>query len=98
MKLYLIERSCKGVVGTYDSAVVAARSQIDARNIHPSVSVTHVKDKKWMGTYGGDVKGTYIMDNCGWVDCVDAQARVAVSFLGTTNKGRGVVLSSFNAG
>ena len=51
MKIYKISQSLLDGYDTYDSAVVVAENEDDARNIHPSKFVTHVKDGKWMWTY-----------------------------------------------
>ena len=53
MKLYLISQSMRCDYDTYDSAVVAAESESDARTIHPSIYVTHHKNGKWFGRYTG---------------------------------------------
>lgn len=97
MNLYLISQDKNEGYDIYDSAVVAAKSTQDARNIHPSSSVTHVTDGKWMGTYTGGNKEYDNNDGRGWpkyqdIDCIQ------VEFLGKTNKARGVILASFNAG
>jgi hypothetical protein len=99
MNLYLISQDSNDGYDTYDCAVVAATSPEDARKIHPSSFVTHVKDGKWMGTYSGgsNIGGEYQNDEGSWVnfssiDCID------VEYLGKTKKERGVILSSFNAG
>jgi len=89
-KLYLVSQSINNGYDTYDSMVVAAESEQDARLIHPSDFVTHHNDGKWKGTYydcGGD----------DWVEfsCID---KLTVQYLGETEHGRGVVCSSFNAG
>jgi len=79
--------------------VVAAKSSRDARKIHPSSLVTHITNRKWMGTYsGGDKIGEeYEKETYSWVfysgiDCID------VEYLGKTKRKRGLVLASFNAG
>ncbi len=101
MNLFLISQDRVNGYDTYDSAVVVAKSEDDARNIHPSRFVTHVTDGKWMGTYSGgeSIGSEYDNDDCMscWpkysdIDCIE------VEYLGETDKGRGVVCASFNAG
>lgn len=102
MNLYLISQDINSGYDTYDSAVVAAESEKDAREIHPSSFVTHVNNDKWMGTYpGGDCNGDEYEAGwgaCGeWVEFSDIK-HVTVELLGETSKDKGVVLASFNAG
>jgi hypothetical protein len=97
--LYLISQERVYGYDTYDIAVVAAESQIDARNINPSPFVTHITGGKWMGTYSGGPNTGKEYDNDdgnSWpkysdIDCIE------VEFLGHTAKERGVICSSFNA-
>ena len=100
MKLFLISQDKNEGYDTYDSAVVVAESEKEAREVHPSSYVTHVSNSKWMGTYSGGIeKGQeYDQDDSyDWVpfkdiDCID------VKYLGETDKEKGLVLASFNAG
>ena len=99
MNLYLISQDENIGYDTYDSAVVAAKSEKDARTIHPSEYVTHVTDGKWMGTYSGgeDLGKEYDQDDdYTWISYKDIN-KIGVEYLGTTNKKRGVILASFNA-
>lgn len=97
MKLYLITQGLVDGYDTYDSAVVAAESAYEARRIHPSRFVTHETDGKWMGTYSGGNKGEYENETSDWVRYCDVEA-VAAVYLGETEKEKGVILASFNAG
>lgn len=100
MKLFLISQSKVCGYDTYDSAVVAAESEGDARNIHPSESVTHATNGKWMGTYsGGKNIGSEYENDDGyyWPKYSDIDS-VEVEYIGETYKPRGVILASFNAG
>jgi hypothetical protein len=99
MNLYLISQNANDDYDTYDSAVVAAKSESDARTINPCDSVTHVADGQWMGTYsGGANKGkAYKQDGHSWVKYSNINI-IKVKYLGVTKIKRGVVLSSFNAG
>lgn len=99
MKLFLISQNKVSGYDTYDSAVVAAESESDARNIHPNGYVTHVTNGKWMGTYsGGKSIGSEYENDCdAWPKYSDIDC-IKVEYLGETNKPRGVILASFNAG
>lgn len=100
MNLYLISQTINEGYDTYDSAVVAAESEDEARKIHPSPFVTHVTDEVWMGTYsGGDHIGEEYEANedlC-WVRFSDIH-HITVEYLGATEKPKGLILASFNAG
>jgi len=96
MNLYLIKQPRENVgYDSYDSAVVAAMSEDDARAIHPSAFVKHVSANRWMGRgfYGDE----YPTGDNEWVPYSDRET-VSVDRIGTTNKPHGVILSSFNAG
>ena len=103
MKLYLISQDVNNDYDTYDSAVVVAKSEQDAREIHPSEFVTHVSDGKWMGTYKGSgpkAGGEYETENdvyCSWVRRSEID-KIKVLYLGETKLERGAVCASFNAG
>ena len=100
MKLFLISQDRINDYDSYDSAVVAAESESDARSVHPSTYVTHVTNSKWMGTYsGGKDKGVEYNNDCGsgWPKYSDIDC-ISVEYLGETDKGRGVVCASYNAG
>ena len=94
-KLYLISQDKNDDYDTYDSAVVSAESPEDARKIHPSSFVTHVTNGEWMGTYSKG--GEYHQDSHDWVKYSDIDC-IIVEYLGETEKERGVILASFNAG
>lgn len=104
MKLYLLEQDINRGYDIYDSCVVCAYDENDAKNIHPSEFVTHVKDDKWMGTYSGgsDIGGEYETENDFYRSWVrrDELGSIKVKYLGIASKeiNRGVVCSSFNAG
>jgi len=50
MKIYHIIRTENPEFDTYGSCVVIAENEKEARKIHPSEFVTHIKGNKWMGT------------------------------------------------
>jgi hypothetical protein len=99
MKLYLLSQSKVSGWDTFDSMVVSAESEQDARNIHPSKFVTHHKDGKWMGTYRGgkNIGCEYVNPTSDWVNFSDIES-VSAEYLGETAKPRGVICASFNAG
>tara|TARA_R110000868_G_C10972986_1_gene771170 strand:- start:51579 stop:51899 length:321 start_codon:yes stop_codon:yes gene_type:complete len=104
LKLYKISQELVGGWDTYDSAVVAAYSLEDARNINACSFVTHAANGKWMGTYS-----FHAISNAGeeyekddgrdWPRYCDIK-HVKVDYLGTACSlmKRGVILASFNAG
>lgn len=79
MNLYLISQEYNDDYDTYDSAVVAANTEEEARLIHPS--------------RGLDWDGKNIA-YAGWCD----SKYVEVDFIGNTDREKGVILTSFNAG
>jgi len=95
MKLYLITQRMVNDYDTYDSAVVAAESAEDAQKIHPSELVTHITNDMWHGTDGEG--GEYENECSSWVKYSDI-GQVQTEYLGETERERGVILVSFNAG
>jgi len=87
MNLYLISQDVNDNYDTYDSAVVAAKSEGDARKISPSEFVTHVKDGKWMWTYSGgnNIGEEYETETSSWVRFCDIDC-IKVEYLGKTKK------------
>jgi len=85
MKLYKISQKAVTGYDTFDSAIVAAEDEDDARIIHPSNSFCPMGPRSW----DGNATST-------WADATD----VAVEYLGEAKSGlqRGVVCSSFHAG
>ena len=97
-KLWLVSRT--DVVGydEYDSVVVAADTEEEARAIHPNgVAKAKLVDGYWR--FFWDNPGSSIhsrrYDNYGWAYVTS----LTVEYLGTTDRDiKGVVLASFNAG
>jgi hypothetical protein len=91
MKLYLVRRTDDVGYDEYDSIVVAANDETEARNTHPYGS-----DYKWTGkvwTRHNPVYGR--TDDATWAD----PETLTVEPIGTANEGvAGVICSSFNAG
>lgn len=86
MNLYKIFQEVNNGYDTFDSAVVVAISEDDARSIHPSeYSDTVLSREEWEKT------------PCGvWAPLEDVQ----VTYLGVASEAlnRGIVVASFNAG
>ncbi len=85
MKIWVISQDVNGGYDTYDSAVVIAATEEDARNMHPSGS----RDKKaWKGP------GAWYYD---WAHTPD---QVKVELIGDAleDEEPRVVVASFNAG
>lgn len=97
MNIYLLEQNLNNGYDTYDSCVVAAITEDEARKIHPSSFVTHVKDDKWMGTYTKG--GEYEQSSYDWVQYSEID-QIIVTLIGTANENivAGVICASFNAG
>lgn len=103
MNIYKISQNINNGWDTYDSAIVCAESEEDARKIHPSKYVTHERDGIWYGTFSGgkDIGKEYEHENCGstWVRNTNLD-KIKVEFIGKANENikRGLILGSFNAG
>jgi len=83
--LYRISQKVNNGYDTYDSAVVVATSEDDARTIHPHAYENIVNDKKY---WSND-----------WVEYNDRH-EIKVEYIGVADSEqlRGVILASFNAG
>lgn len=88
MNLYLISQSANGGYDTYDSAVVCAENEADARTIHPCGDSPHYVVPPGKGVTDQRF-GTWT-----------SQDNVTVELLGVAEGSvpRGVVLASYNAG
>lgn len=82
MKLFLISQSVNEAYDTYDSAVVAAESEEQAKMTHPSKNVTD-----WDGT--SERWGS-------WTEAANVQVKLIGEALPETPAG--VICASFNAG
>jgi hypothetical protein len=87
MNLYLIKQDKNNTYDTYDSAVVAAESEEEARHTHPEIDYKTGDIKVWDGS--DPVYST-------WSSATDVEAE----FIGKANIGtkRSVICASFNAG
>jgi hypothetical protein len=98
MKIYKLSQNINNDYDTYDSVVVYAESEDEARLIHPSEFVTHSDNNTWYGTYSNNGK-EYEIDGGGWVRRVDVD-KIKIELIGISNdiNESGVILASFNAG
>lgn len=95
MKLYLISQSINNSYDTYDSAVVAARNEIEAARIHPGDYSYKAENNIWGFGTGGNF---YAQTSHGtWVTHPE---QVDVKLIGTASRGTkaGIICASFNAG
>ena len=101
MKLYKLSQNINNGYDTYDSAVVCAGSEEEARKIHPSEYVTHYNNGKWYGTYSVAPFGEYETENgyYSWIP-FERIGEIVVEYIGEADKAvkNGVIVASFNAG
>jgi len=90
VNIYLLTQYEVGGYDTFDSCVVCAKDEEEARGIHPEESWDHIKteaDKRsrWANNYGTWAK---------------SPKSVTATLIGSAVNGseRGVILASFNAG
>ena len=96
MNLYKISQDVNDEYETYDSAIVAAENEDDARMIHPNKGV-YIKNNLWYHIYHTGNELEY-WDGY-WVPVKDLHL-IKVELIGTAKAGteRGVILASFNGG
>ena len=100
MKLYKLSQEINNHYDTYDSAIVCAENEEEARKIHPAPYVTHYRDGVWYGTYSRPPFEEYEQDYLSnWVN-FDQIDKIKVEYIGEASKDlkKGVILASFNAG
>jgi len=98
MKLYLLEQTVNNGYDTYDSCIVCAESEEEAKRIHPSNYYECGENDHWYFVRSDDTK----IDEgenpkfSEWCAIKDVQ----VEYLGEAKKGskKGVIIASFNAG
>ena len=97
MKLYLLSQSINNWYDTYDSVIVSAKSEDDARTIHPSSETFDIsyEGNKWTWKYSDWEIWEY--DSGCWVEAKYIN-KIEVEYLGRTKRERWVILASFNAG
>lgn len=101
MNLYLISQTENLTYDTYDSAVVAAESEAQARDIHPSGKErirAHESKDCWEERPHAGARW-HRLDHCcdGWTS---KPSKVSVTLIGAAVEGTsaGVICASFNAG
>ncbi len=97
MKIYLLSQDVVNGYDTYDSAIVIAENEDEARKIHPNKLVTHVINDQWMGTCSDGEE--YKNEPYDWVEYSEID-KISVKYIGEASKEqqKGLVLASFNAG
>jgi hypothetical protein len=87
MNLYLLRQNVNNGYDTYDSAIVAATTEAEAKEIHPSI-------------YSKDIIYSDDLSIYDWAYDWCTPKDVQVTYIGTAKPGtnKGVILSSFNAG
>ena len=105
MKIYKLSQTLNegyDTYDTYDSAVVCAENEEEARKIHPSKYVTHHKDGKWYGTHTQNPHEEYETDNDGFTSWVPFERinEIKVEYIGEADKNiaKGIIVASYNAG
>lgn len=95
-KLWLVKRTSPYGYDDYDSMVVAADTELEARTYHPDGCVkAQKKDDSWEYIWLGGTHSWKPDWQPSWCSIEDTSA----SYLGTTDRDlKGVVLASFNAG
>ena len=97
MNIYLLQQEVNDDYDTYDSVVVVAKNEREARLIHPNPFVKHVSNGVWMGV---NISGEeYETGKYDWVKYSQIDL-IKVTLIGKAVKDQkaGVVLASFNAG
>jgi len=96
MNIYKISQEPKCEYGVYDSAIIAAESEEDARLIHPNEDA-YIKNEDWYMTTHAGIELKYTFGT--WVAFKDIYL-IKVELIGKAKEGtkRGVILASFNAG
>lgn len=106
MKLYLLKQYINNDYDTFDSCVVAAENEDDARTIHPiselnewmKESQEYHYDNYYTLDENGKVKIERIRnESFDWVRFHERD-KIEVEYLGDTHLKRGVICASFNAG
>ena len=95
MKLYLISQDINDGSEAFDSAVVAAESENDARTIHPAGSCVYTNGREWLALDSYGYVHEYHYND--WLPYKYIN-KIKVECIGVTTKDRGVICASFNAG
>jgi len=87
MNLYLLTQTVNTGWDTYDSCVVAAETEVDAKYIHPS-------------DYKNDPDENWWEEESNWYDDWASPNKITITLIGLAVEGtnQGIICSSFNAG
>ena len=97
MNIYLVTQSINTGFDTYDSMVVVAETEQEARETCPNEFTTHHHDGSWYGTLARG--GEYKRDGDEWVPFNEIhKLKVTLIGVATPEMEKGVVVASFNAG
>ncbi len=86
MNIYLLKQDINNGYDTYDSAIVSAENEDEARKIHPSFTINAFNRVAWKYS-----------ESLGWVSFDDVD-KIEVDLVGVSNVDKGLVLASYNAG
>ncbi len=97
-KLWKVSRTDRIHYDQYDSMVVAADNEIEARNTHPNGTYkAYYANSKW--GWFITLRGGRLLEHTGDNDWTDDFDSLKVEYLGATERDiKGVILSSYNAG
>jgi hypothetical protein len=97
MNIYKLSQNINNGWDTYDSCIVCAENEDEARLIHPSEYVKSYDNYHWYGEFDNGER--YKRDNNDWVERTEVD-KIKVELIGTAvNRDlKGVILASFNAG
>lgn len=101
MNLYLISQSKNTDYDTYDSAVVCAESETQAKLMHPNSSILYDEERKQYYYESVSGKHYYDEDNPAYMDGWAAPEYVQVKWIGVATldfQSPCVICASFNAG
>ena len=100
MNIYRISQKVNVGYDTFDSAIVIAINEQEARKIHPASYITHWKDYGWYGSLSDGEEYKNCDGNHNWVDANQLD-KVSVELLGVADskyKESCAILSSYNRG
>ena len=100
LNLYLISQTVNDDYDTFDSAVVAARDEEDARSIHPASSwlgMSYIPTVTQTAKEAEEEKEKHVHnEDCTWTTRENVEVRLIG--IGSPNIKRGVICASYNAG
>ena len=102
MKLYKLSQEINTGCDTYNSAIVCAKNEEQARKIYPDSFITYNNKNQWYLTYPKKSKPSihgYIYTGDCWVNAEQLD-KIKVEYIGEASKNlkKGLILASFNAG